>query len=181
MPDTFQNQLGLRLRAVRRQLALTLDEVEANSDGKWKAVTIGSYERGERAVTAVTLLEIADFYGVPGEALLPGHALPCRDNSAPTIRINLRRLAAMSIGKVGTLAHYAATIRSQRDGRRRDVLEIGPDGMRLMAAIQGATPMDLYCQLIDWGVTPVDEDDTVRFLDEARASSMPAALQKIAS
>lgn len=181
MPDTFQDELGLRLRAVRHQLAMTLDEVESNSDGKWKAVTIGSYERGERAMTAVTLLEIADFYGVPGESLLPGHALPCRDNSAPTIRINLRRLATMPIGRVGALAHYAAAMRSQREGSGRDVLEIGTDGMRLMAAIQGVTPMNLYCQLIDWGVTPVDEDDTVRFLDDVRENSAADRLQKIAS
>ena len=33
---------------------------------------VGSYERGDRAVTVQRLAELADFYGVPVSELLPG-------------------------------------------------------------------------------------------------------------
>ena len=39
--------------------------------GRWKAVVVGSYERGDRAVTVQRLAELAEFYGVPVYELLP--------------------------------------------------------------------------------------------------------------
>jgi len=68
----YARALGVRLRAIRAQQGLSLHGVEAKSDGRWKAVVIGSYERGDRAVTVQRLAELADFYGVPVAELLPG-------------------------------------------------------------------------------------------------------------
>ncbi|WP_368737102.1 hypothetical protein, partial [Klebsiella pneumoniae] len=70
----------------------------------------------------------------------------------------MKCLATLPVGKAGALGRYAATMRSQSDDPGRDVLSVGPDGMRLMAAIHGTTPMDLYCKLIEWGATPVGDD-----------------------
>ena len=49
---------------------LSLHGVEEKSDNRWKAVVVGSYERGDRAVTVQKLAELADFYGVPVSELL---------------------------------------------------------------------------------------------------------------
>jgi transcriptional regulator with XRE-family HTH domain len=57
--------LGARLRAIRVQQGLSLHGVEDKSQGRWKAVVVGSYERGDRAVTALRLSELAAFYRVP--------------------------------------------------------------------------------------------------------------------
>jgi len=43
--------LGARLRDVRQREGLSLQRVEQRSGGRWKAVVVGSYERGDRAVT----------------------------------------------------------------------------------------------------------------------------------
>jgi transcriptional regulator with XRE-family HTH domain len=67
----YQKRLGERLRAIRQQQGLTLQEVEAVSGGKWKAVVVGSYERGDRAVSVAKLAELGDFYNVPVSELLP--------------------------------------------------------------------------------------------------------------
>lgn len=58
-----------RLRYIRQQQNLTLKQVEIRSRGKWKAVVIGSYERGVRALSISKAEELCAFYGVPLEAL----------------------------------------------------------------------------------------------------------------
>ena len=44
----FSAEVGTRLRAVRRAKALSLDDVERLSGGRWSASAIGAYERGFR-------------------------------------------------------------------------------------------------------------------------------------
>src|SRR3982751_6165774 len=70
-PTPYAKALGQRLRAIRMQQGLSLHGVEEKSQGRWKAVVVGSYERGDRAVTVQRLAELADFYGVPINELLP--------------------------------------------------------------------------------------------------------------
>src|SRR3954452_18408278 len=70
--EGYAKALGTRLRAIRMQQHLSLHGVERKSGGKWKAVVVGSYERGDRAVSVQRLAELADFYGVPVNDLLPG-------------------------------------------------------------------------------------------------------------
>jgi len=67
----YAKALGSRLRAIRTQQGLSLHGVEEKSRGRWKAVVVGSYERGDRAVTVQRLAELAEFYGVPIHELLP--------------------------------------------------------------------------------------------------------------
>ncbi len=76
MPSEYAKTLGARLRAIRTQQGLSLHGVEEKSRGRWKAVVVGSYERGDRSVTVQKLAELAEFYGVPVSELLPGDVLP---------------------------------------------------------------------------------------------------------
>ena len=71
MLDDYALSLGGRLRAIRQQQGLSLHAVEEKSGGRWKAVVVGSYERGDRAITVAKLAELASFYGVPVAQLLP--------------------------------------------------------------------------------------------------------------
>ena len=65
-------EIGRRLRAARNATGLSLADVERKSSGNWKGVRIGSYERGQRSIGVGTLRELADWYGVPVTALIPG-------------------------------------------------------------------------------------------------------------
>ena len=47
MPSEYAKTLGARLRAIRTQQGLSLHGVEEKSRGRWKAVVVGSYERGD--------------------------------------------------------------------------------------------------------------------------------------
>ena len=76
MPSEYAKSLGARLRSIRQQQGLSLQGVEEKSSGRWKAVVVGSYERGDRAVTVSRLAELADFYRVPVAELLPEGGSP---------------------------------------------------------------------------------------------------------
>src|SRR3954470_7670718 len=86
----YAKALGSRLRAIRTQQGLSLHGVEEKSRGKWKAVVVGSYERGDRAAPVARLAELADFYGVPVAELLPdGPAPSAATEPAPRLVIDL--------------------------------------------------------------------------------------------
>ena len=58
-------EIGKSLRDIRRQQELTLKQVEIKSRGVWKAVVVGSYERGSRTLSIEKALRLCEFYGVP--------------------------------------------------------------------------------------------------------------------
>ena len=97
----YAKALGGKLRAIRQQQGLSLHGVEQKSGGRWKAVVVGSYERGDRAVTVQKLAELADFYGVPVAELLPEGRVPSGSEPATKIVINLERLQQLPADKVG--------------------------------------------------------------------------------
>lgn len=61
----IEQHCALLIRELRRKKRLTLKECEERSQGRFKAVVMGSYERGTRAISLERLQEIADFYEVP--------------------------------------------------------------------------------------------------------------------
>ena len=152
MPSEYAKTLGARLRAIRTQQGLSLHGVEEKSRGRWKAVVVGSYERGDRSVTVQKLAELAEFYGVPVSELLPGDAAPTPIVTAPKLVIDLERLQHVPAQQGAPLARYAATIQSQRGDYNGRVLSIRQEDLRSLAVIYDASPSQLTEQLITWGV-----------------------------
>ena len=153
----YAKALGARLRAIRTQQGLSLHGVEEKSEGRWKAVVVGSYERGDRAVTVQRLSELADFYGVPvGELLPEGHGISATNEPAPRIIIDLEQLSSVPADQSAPLARYAATIQSQRGDYNGRILSIRQEDLRSLAVIYDASPSTLTEQLIGWGVLSAD-------------------------
>jgi transcriptional regulator with XRE-family HTH domain len=150
----YARALGARLRAIRAQQGLSLHGIEAKSEGRWKAVVVGSYERGDRAVTVAKLAELADFYGVPVAELLPDNRTTRHGAAAPKLKIDLQRLAELPAHLAGPLARYASAIQSQRGDYNGKVLTIRTEDLRSLAVIYDLTPEDLAEQLVRWGVLP---------------------------
>jgi transcriptional regulator with XRE-family HTH domain len=149
-PDNaFARALGARLRAVRQRARLSLHAVEQASGGRWKAVVVGSYERGDRAVTVQRLVELAEFYGVPVIELISDPAVP---QGVPRIIVDLDRLAEVPREQAMPLSRYAATIQAQRGGAGGRTLPIRVEDLRALAVIYDASPKALTEQLISWGV-----------------------------
>ena len=152
----YAKALGAKLRAIRTQQGLSLHGVEDKSQGRWKAVVVGSYERGDRAVTVQRLSELADFYGVPVAELLPEGLAPGASEPVARIVIDLEQLQQVPQEKAAPLARYAATIQSQRGDYNGRVLSIRHEDLRSLAVIYDASPSVLTEQLIGWGVLTPD-------------------------
>src|SRR6204780_2824556 len=156
MPSEYAKTLGARLRAIRTQQGLSLHGVEEKSRGRWKAVVVGSYERGDRSVAVQRLAELAEFYGVPVSELLPGDVLPTLPGPSPKLVNALERMGQSPQDKAGPPARLVATIQSQRGDYNGRVLSIRQEDLRSLAVIYDRTPSDLTEELISWGILDSD-------------------------
>ncbi len=150
----YAKSLGGRLRAIRQQQGLSLHGVEEKSKGRWKAVVIGSYERGDRAVTVQKLSELAAFYGVPVEELLPGGSVAAAAamESPSRLVLDLERLQHVRAEDAAPLARYVASIQSRRGDYNGRVLSIRQDDLNNLAIMYNEPPSALTERLTSWGV-----------------------------
>lgn len=139
MADEYAKSLGARLRAIRRQQGLSLHAVEQRSAGRWKAAVVGSYERGDRAVTVQRLAELADFYQVPLNELLPEDAATAsQQRGVPGIErlvLNLEVLAGLPAADAAPLTRFAAAIQSQRGDFNGRILTLRAEDMRTLEVL----------------------------------------------
>ncbi|MGI8615050.1 MAG: transcriptional regulator BldD [Nocardioidaceae bacterium] len=153
MSKPYAKELGSRLRAIRQQQHLSLQGVEEKSEGRWKAVVVGSYERGDRAVTVQKLSELAEFYSVPVEELLPGgHGNQAAMEPPQKLVLDLAQLQSVDAQETAPLLRYAATIQAQRGDYNGRVLSIRREDLRALAVIYQEQPSVLVARLVGWGV-----------------------------
>lgn len=69
-------QIGDRLRAARKARGLTLKDVDERTHGEFKANVLGSYERGQRRISAERLRRLAALYAVSPQQLVPPQGKP---------------------------------------------------------------------------------------------------------
>ena len=151
----YQKRLGGRLRAIRQQQGLTLQQVEEMSSGKWKAVVVGSYERGDRAVSVAKLAELSEFYNVPVGELLPKEDAGLSATSGPPskVMLDLRRLSRSDLDpELRPVSRFAHTIQLQRGDFNGNVLTIRGEDLRALSVIYGTDPQDLVIRLEDEGI-----------------------------
>jgi transcriptional regulator with XRE-family HTH domain len=143
----YLRTVGERLRAARELRGLSRREVQEKSGGMWRAGAIGTYERGQRAITVVKLAELAEFYQCPIVRFLPD--LPIRPTAGedPAVVLDLRRVPDMVAIPADPLIRYA-----QREGSDSQALTIRASDLNTLAIICGVSPLELTQQLIAAGV-----------------------------
>lgn len=156
----FSREVGVRLRAVRRQRRMSLDDVERESGGRWSASAIGAYERGFRNLSLPRLHELADFYDVP-MAMLLGE-IDLRDNAGPAPasapkKIILDLVALESApDEAAPVLRYARSIVLDRGDWNGRVLSVRRDDVRALASMLQLEEGAFIARLDEWGaiVTP---------------------------
>jgi len=146
VPSGYGRKVGERLRLIRRQKRLSLQEVEATSGQEFKASVLGAYERGERAISVPRLQRLARFYNVPVDQLLPSDDGPAFTEGSlvaaateTNVTIDLRGLEALGGAEGDMLTRYLTMIQLQRQDFNGRMLTIRRDDLRAIACILGVT------------------------------------------
>jgi len=125
--------LGQSLRNIRKQKGLTLRDIESDSQGRWKAVVIGSYERGDRALTLKKAVALARYYNVPLDQLL---GLPQASSSlSGPLSINLVALRRRSSHLPAALTRFAQEICRRRSDWNGEMLSLRTSDRAFLAII----------------------------------------------
>ena len=159
--DGYSVKVGERLRAIRRQKRLSLQEVETSSRQEFKASVVGAYERGERAISVPRLQRLAAFYEVPIDQLLPrSHDEPAGivditdralSESRP-LTIDLVALRELDIPGADLLARYLQMIQVQRQDFNGRMLTVRRDDLRAIACLLDLEPASALVHLSSLGL-----------------------------
>ena len=165
----YMAELGARLRWLRRQRDLSLQDVEAASAGEFKASVLGAYERGERAISVPRLQRLARIYRVPVDQMVPtddGPALPLATGAEPDVdvttvdspyfgaqpmMINLATVDALTVREGQLLARFLRGIQLRR-GDYSDHITVRRSDLTALAGIVGCRPHQVPAQLDRLGV-----------------------------
>ena len=165
----FSREVGLRLRAVRRQRRLSLDDVERQSGARWSASAIGAYERGFRNLSLPRLRELAEFYAVPMSTMLG--EIDLRDDATRPqggkVVLDLAKLELLD--EAGPLVRYARSIVLERGDWNGRVLSIRKDDVRALGSMLNIDEQALVAKLDAWGVLVQANGGTID-LTEATAA-----------
>ena len=138
-PSAYSQQVGERLRVIRKQKRFSLQEVEAQSDQEFKASVLGAYERGERALSVPRLDRLAQFYNVPIEQLLPreitGAEAAALESPFKKLAVDVSKLMQLSGSPFEMLARYLRLIQVQRQDFNGRVITVRGDDTRAIAAM----------------------------------------------
>ena len=163
----YAQQVGQRLRAIRRQKGLSLQEVEAVSGHEFKASVLGAYERGERVISVPRLQRLAQLYTVPVDQLLPRPATAraadgdvaaeggdeATGGGVPDVpdkvTFDLTRFGSVDDPQLGMVHRYLNSIMVLRQDFNGRVLTVRRDDIRAMAGLFGLDPGDLVRRLDD--------------------------------
>ena len=177
----YARAVGSRLRAVRKQMRLSLQAVEAMSDQEFKASVLGAYERGERAISVPRLQRLAKLYDVPVDQLLPqdddanrwgpageradgpqapnGGDSPARARRAlrpwdghEKVTIDLTKLNSVSGPERDLLRRFLSMIQVQRQDFNGRMITIRAEDLRAIACLFGVTPDAMSRRLDELGL-----------------------------
>ena len=183
LPGTFVEEVGRRLRAIRRQQRLSLEEVEERSNGRWSASAIGAYERGYRTLSLGRLRELAEFYNVPISVLVgeaehnhhqPAGSIEASAAPASADRVVLDLAALHEVADAAPIARYANAIAVERGDFNGRVLSLRRDDLRVLGTVMDLREDELFERLEQWGVLHRDVDRVIDLTSPSPVSPSPS-------
>ena len=152
----YNERVGARLRAIRKQRGLSLQDVQRLSQGEFKAAVVGAYERGERSLSLPRLHRLARFFQVPISQFLPQDEEGERTiEPLPSggVTIDLNRLERMSGTDAVIFNRFLRSIQMMRQDFNGKVLTIRRDDLRLLALLIDQSEEAFSEKLSELGLT----------------------------
>lgn len=144
----YNERVGERLRSIRQQRGMSLQDVHRATDGEFKAAVLGAYERGERSLSLPRLRRLAACYGVPINQLLPEEDTYEVSGSLSTgVAIDLNKIDLMDDGVATVIARFLQRIQVQRQDFNGKVLTIRATDVAMLALLLDIEDADLLAQL----------------------------------
>lgn len=151
----YVQQVGERLRRLRRDKGMSLQEVCDSSEGSFVVSTLSAYERGKRSLSLERILELAAIYDVS-----PLYIMDLGDEGEPDtglddrrpLRINLKHMERLGENERAPLENYLNFLRNLRNDRGATVMTIRKDDLEYLSTLYGVRPQTLKERLQTEGV-----------------------------
>ena len=119
--------VAARLRTIRKSRGWTLHDIESRTAGSIKAVVMGSYERGTRAISLARALELANLFAIPISDLLNEPNLRSDENPRSR-RFDQRRIGKLlsesEDERLGKLNNFLVAIAQRRGDWNGEILSL---------------------------------------------------------
>ncbi len=146
--------IGEHLRRVRHLRGWTLEEVARRTRGRFKASSLGGYERGERSISVERFCELAHVYAVAPDHLLAdilAQSQPQRD-----LIIDLTRLEQVTKRDRAVVKDFVEEIQGRRGGTVTGPVHLRTDDIVVLAEASAVRPEQLLDRLRPALVTPTE-------------------------
>lgn len=151
--SAYSQRVGARLRSLRKQRGLTLQQVEVLSSKRLKGSLLAAYERGDRNISVSRLHQIAMLYAVPVTQLLPDEPDQAGLLEGPSkLAVDLEKLSGLPERQSAQLTRHIASLQQQRRDFDTPVVTIRNDDLNQLAQAYRTTPEMLRRSLQEWGV-----------------------------
>jgi transcriptional regulator with XRE-family HTH domain len=144
----YNERVGERLRAIRTQRGMSLQDVHRATAGEFKAAVLGAYERGERSVSLPRLHRLAACYEVPTNQLLPEEdfdAIPAAASDGVTI--DLTKVESLDDAVATVIDRFLTQIQVQRQDFNGRVLTIRGSDVAMLSMLLDMKSLDLVGQI----------------------------------
>ena len=144
----YNQRVGERLRLIRMQRGMSLQDVQRATDGEFKAAVLGAYERGERSLSLPRLRRLAVCYEVPMNQLLPDEDTYELPSPVPGgVSIDLRRVEGLDPAVGAVIDRFLQRIQVQRQDFNGKVLTIRRDDVAMLAMMLDIEDAELIDEL----------------------------------
>lgn len=140
--------LHTRMRLIRESRHLTLIQAAKLSRGQISAIALGSYERGDRSVSARKLIAIANLYEVPISDLFEA---PRESISEERISIDVRKILTTSLPAAQKITEVLRNIARMRGDWNGEVISLRAQDIKSFQVFSGLSAEEITTVIIDYG------------------------------
>lgn len=141
--------LHSRMRLIREARHLTLLQAAKLSKGEISAIALGSYERGDRSVSASKLIAIANLYQIPVSELFEA---PKKYISDERITIDLRKILTTSNTSAQKITAVIRNVARMRGDWNGEVISLRGHDLNNFQVFTGLSVEDIQKVIAEYAI-----------------------------